>query len=103
LVPILAVPLGMSVRYLGAQIAMDLKTTDQCSQISQTIGFYCHKALKYHLTVDQAVSLFNTYLMAKLELGLQFCFALSQSRETVGLFVGQGNINARWLTSSHEV
>jgi hypothetical protein len=59
-VPILAVPLGMSVRYLGAQIAMDLKTTDQCSQISQTIGFYCHKALKYHLTVDQAVSLFNT-------------------------------------------
>jgi hypothetical protein len=25
-VPILAVPLGMSVRYLGAQIAMDLKT-----------------------------------------------------------------------------
>jgi exonuclease III len=71
-VPIKPVPLGTSVRYLGAQISMDLNTDDQCAQIASTIGFYCHTALKFHMAVEQAVSFFNTYLMSKIELGLRF-------------------------------
>src|ERR1700694_5594756 len=48
-VPIKPVPLGTSVRYLGAQISMNLNTDDQCAQIASTIGFYCHTALKFHM------------------------------------------------------
>lgn len=63
---------GKSVRYLGAWINMDLDYDDQCSKISSTIGYYCHLAVKFRLSIDRTVVFFNRYLMPKLELPLRY-------------------------------
>ncbi len=80
LVPTL--PSRKSLKQLGFYVNMDLEWKEQELLITKTIQYYCKVARQNHISVSQAVTLFNVYLAPKIEYRMRFVSANQSVRKS---------------------
>jgi ribonuclease HI len=83
------VTLETPISYLGVQVSMNLDWSGTIKKMKQLVGLFASRILAYKLTLEQAITVINVYLIPKLDLSLHYANTSNKVIEELDVMIAR--------------